>query len=351
MNLSISFLISFFVALASIPSIIRIASNMQLFDEPNERKLHVKRTPLLGGVAVFAAMLFSFTISAAPYFEKQHVFIIASLILIFFFGLRDDIAELAPLKKLSGQVLAAVIIIVFCDIRLSSLHGLFGIHHLDYFTSFILTLVGFIFIVNSYNLIDGIDGLASGLGIIASFTFAILFYRYNDGLMCILSLALSGALIGFMPYNFYKAKIFLGDTGTMTIGFVLAIFSFRFTEISKMSTINQPFDYRSAPVIIFSILVIPLIDTFRVFILRIFKKQSPFIADRNHIHHRLLALGLSVKQSCFLLYLVNILFILSAWWIRFIDSANFLYLLVFIALILTQLPMILLRYKKSRQII
>lgn len=351
MNLSISFLISFFVALASIPSIIRIASKMQLFDEPNERKLHVKRTPLLGGVAVFAAMLFSFTISAAPYFEKQHVFIIASLILIFFFGLRDDIAELAPLKKLSGQILAAVIIIVFCDIRLSSLHGLFGIHHLDYFTSFIMTLVGFIFIVNSYNLIDGIDGLASGLGVIASFTFAILFYRYNDGLMCILSLALSGALIGFMPNNFYKAKIFLGDTGTMTIGFVLAIFSFRFIEISKMSAINQPFDYRSAPVIIFSILVIPLIDTFRVFVLRIFKKQSPFIADRNHIHHRLLALGLSVKQSCVLLYLVNILFILSAWWIRFIDSANFLYLLVFIALILTQLPMILLRYKKSRQII
>lgn len=351
MNLSISFLISFFVALASIPSIIRIASKMQLFDEPNERKLHVKRTPLLGGVAVFAAMLFSFTISAAPYFEKQHVFIIASLILIFFFGLRDDIAELAPLKKLSGQILAAVIIIVFCDIRLSSLHGLFGIHHLDYFTSFILTLVGFIFIVNSYNLIDGIDGLASGLGVIASFTFAILFYRYNDGLMCILSLALSGALIGFMPYNFYKAKIFLGDTGTMTIGFVLAIFSFRFIEISKMSAINQPFDYRSAPVIIFSILVIPLIDTFRVFVLRIFKKQSPFIADRNHIHHRLLALGLSVKQSCVLLYLVNILFILSAWWIRFIDSANFFYLLVFIALILTQLPMILLRYKKYRQII
>lgn len=351
MNLTISFLISFFVALASIPSIIRIASKMQLFDEPNERKLHVKRTPLLGGVAVFAAMLFSFTISAAPYFEKQHVFIIAALILIFFFGLRDDIAELAPVKKLSGQILAAVIIIVFCDIRLSSLHGLFGIHQLDYSTSFILTLVGFIFIVNSYNLIDGIDGLASGLGVIASSTFAVLFYKYNDGLMCILSLALVGALIGFMPYNFYKAKIFLGDTGTMTIGFVLAIFSFRFIEISKFSSINLPFDYHSAPVIIFSILVIPLIDTIRVFVLRIFKKQSPFIADRNHIHHRLLSLGLSVKQSCVLLYLVNILFILSAWWIRLIDSANFLYILVLLALILTQLPMILLRYKKSRQII
>lgn len=351
MNLSISFLISFFVALASIPSIIRIASKMQLFDEPNERKLHVKRTPLLGGVAVFAAMLFSFTISAAPYFEKQHVFIIASLILIFFFGLRDDIADLAPIKKLSGQILAAVIIIVFCDIRLTSLHGMFGIHHLNYFTSFVLTSIGFIFIVNSYNLIDGIDGLASGLGIIAAFTFALLFYRYNDGLMCILALALSGALVGFMPYNFYKAKIFLGDTGTMTIGFVLAIFSFRFVEISKLSAINQSFDYRSAPVVIFSIMVIPLIDTIRVFILRIFKKQSPFVADRNHIHHRLLALGLSVKQSCCLLYLVNILFILSAWYFRQIDSALFLYFLVFIALILTQLPMMILKYKKSHQII
>jgi UDP-N-acetylmuramyl pentapeptide phosphotransferase/UDP-N-acetylglucosamine-1-phosphate transferase len=347
----ICFIISFVIAFASIPTIIRIASRLQLFDEPNARKLHIRRTPLLGGVAVFAAMIFSFTLGAAPYFEKQHLFIITSLILIFFFGLRDDIAPLAPLKKLSGQVTAAVILILFCNIRLTSLHGLFGIHELNEYLSFAITLIGILFIVNSYNLIDGIDGLSSGLGIIASFIFSILFYVYSDPLMSILSLSLCGALMGFFPYNFRNAKIFLGDTGTMTIGFVLSIFAFHFIEMTKSVYVESWFNYRSAPTVVFSILVIPMIDTLRVFTIRIFKKQSPFIADRNHIHHRLLELGFLPHQVCLLLYLVNTLFILSAWFFRYENPTIVLYSLIVTALIFTQLPMLFLLLKKPRQII
>lgn len=347
----ISFVISFVVAFASIPTIIRIASRLQLFDEPNERKLHIRRTPLLGGVAVFAAMIFSFTLCAAPYFEKQHLFIITSLILIFFFGLRDDIAPLAPLKKLSGQLTAAVILILFCNIRLTSLHGLFGIHALNEYLSFTLTLIGILFIVNSYNLIDGIDGLASGLGIIASFVFSILFYVYNDSLMSILALSLCGALMGFLPYNFRNAKIFLGDTGTMTIGFVLSIFAFHFIELAKTVEVPTWFSYRAAPVMVFAILVIPLIDTLRVFTIRIFKWQSPFIADRNHIHHRLLELGFLPHRTCLLLYLVNTLFILSAWFLRNENPTYTLYYLIAIALIITQIPVVFIRFRKPRQII
>lgn len=347
----ICFITSFVVAFASIPTIIRIATHLQLFDEPNERKLHKERTPLLGGVAVFAAMIFSFTLGAAPYFEKQHLFIITSLLLIFFFGLRDDIAPLAPLKKLSGQITAAIILILFCKIKLNSLHGLFGIHSLNEFSSFMITLIGILFIVNSYNLIDGINGLASGLGIIASFVFSLLFYVYNDPLMSILALSLCGALMGFLPYNFRKAKIFLGDTGTMTIGFVLSIFTFHFIEITRTFSVSTWFTYQSAPTIVFSILVIPIIDTLRVFTLRIFKKQSPFKADRNHIHHRLLQLGFQPQHAAILLYLVNTMFILSAWFLRHENSTFVLYCLIATALIFTQLPVLLLRIKKGRQII
>ncbi len=347
----ICFVTSFFIAFASIPTIIRIASRLQLFDEPNERKLHIRRTPLLGGVAVFAATIFSFTLGAAPYFEKQHLFIITCLILIFFFGLRDDIAPLAPVKKLSGQITAAVILILFCKIRLASLHGLFGIHALNEYASFAITLIGILFIVNSYNLIDGIDGLAAGLGIIASFIFSILFYIYNDPLMSILSLSLCGALIGFFPYNFRNAKIFLGDTGTMTIGFVLSIFAFHFIELTRSADIPTWFNYQAAPVIVFAILVIPMVDTLRVFTIRIFKKQSPFIADRNHIHHRLLQLGFKPHQACLLLYLVNTLFILSAWFLRHENPTLILYSLIITALIFTQLPILFLMFKKPRQII
>ena len=347
----ICFITSFIIAFASIPTIIRIASRLQLFDEPNERKLHTRRTPLLGGVAVFAAMIFSFTLGAAPFFEKQHLFIITSLILIFFFGLRDDIAPLAPIKKLSGQITASVILILFCKIKLESLHGLFGIHVLNDTTSFFLTLLGILFVVNSYNLIDGIDGLASGLGIIASLVFASLFYIYNDPLMSVLALSLAGALMGFFPYNFRNAKIFLGDTGTMTIGFVLSIFAFRFIELARSVNIDSWFSYRAAPVVVFAILVIPMIDTLRVFTIRIFKKGSPFIADRNHIHHRLLELGCKPHQVCVLLYLVNTLFILSAWFFRHNNPTFVLYSLIAIALVLTQLPIVLLHFKKRRQII
>ncbi len=347
----ICFITAFFVAYASIPTIIRIATHLQLFDEPNERKLHAEKTPLLGGVAVFAAMIFSFTLGAAPYFEKQHLFIITSLLLIFFFGLRDDIAPLAPLKKLSGQITASVILILFCKIRLNSFHGLFGIHALSESSSFFITLIGILFIVNSYNLIDGINGLASGLGIIASFVFSILFYVYGDLLMSILALSLCGALMGFFPYNFRNAKIFLGDTGTMTIGFVLSIFAFHFIELTKSSNLNEWFTYQSSPIVVFAILVIPMIDTLRVFIIRIFNKRSPFKADRNHIHHRLLELGFEPHIASILLYLVNIIFILSAWFLRHENPTFVLYLLLAIALILTQLPSIVLRFKKPRQIV
>ncbi len=347
----ICFITSFVVAFASIPTIIRIASRLQLFDEPNERKLHIRKTPLLGGVAVFAAMIFSFTLAAAPYFEKQHLFIITSLILIFFFGLRDDIAPLAPLKKLSGQITAALILVLFCNIRLTSLHGLLGIHGLNEYASFAITLIGILFIVNSYNLIDGIDGVASGLGIIASFIFSILFYVYSDPLMSILALSLCGALMGFFPYNFRDAKIFLGDTGTMTIGFVLSIFSFHFIELSRVVSVETWFTYQSAPNVVFAILVIPMVDTLRVFTIRIFKRQSPFIADRNHIHHRLLQLGFQPHQACLLLYLVNAIFISAAWFLRHENPAFVLYSLIATALILTQLPVVFLRLKKPRQII
>src|SRR4029077_8978681 len=134
----------------------------------------------------------------------------------------DDIAPLAPLKKLSGQVIASLIIILYCNIRLEDFHGIFGIHSLSFLPSVLITLFAMLFIINAYNLIDGIDGLSSGLGIISAFVFGILFYICRDYIMSVLAFALCGALFGFLPFNFYKAKIFMGDTGTMTTGFILS---------------------------------------------------------------------------------------------------------------------------------
>lgn len=350
LNFFLCFLTSFLIAFASIPSIIRIANRLSLFDEPNERKIHNNRIPLLGGIAIFAASLFSFTIWAAPYFESQHLFIIAALIIIFFFGLRDDIAPLAPLKKLSGQVIASLIVVLYCNIRLSGLHGLFGIHSLSWISSVLWTVFAMLFIINAFNLIDGIDGLSSGLGIISSFVFGILFFVYGDFLMSVLAFSLCGALFGFIPFNFYKARIFMGDTGTMTTGFILALLSVHFMELSREVTVTSWFSYYSAPTLVLSALIIPVIDMMRVFIIRIIRLRSPFSADRNHIHHRLMMLGLNPAQACIILYMINILFVIAAWVFRDRNAVTVFYVFMFSAFILTQLPQLWLMIKKKKQI-
>jgi UDP-GlcNAc:undecaprenyl-phosphate GlcNAc-1-phosphate transferase len=344
------FLTSFLIAFASVPSIIRIANRLSLFDEPNERKLHSNSIPLLGGIAIFAASLFSFTIWAAPYFESQHLFIIAALIIIFFFGLRDDIAPLAPLKKLSGQIIATGIVILYCNIRFEGLYGLFGIHSLSWTPSVLWTLFAMLFIINAFNFIDGIDGLATGLGIISSFAFGILFFTYGDFLMSVLAFALCGALTGFLPYNFYKAKIFMGDTGSMVTGFILSVLSIHCMKLLREEP-SGLFIYNYAPVLVLSTLIIPVVDMMRVFIIRLIKFRSPFSADRNHIHHKLLELGLTPAQSCCILYSVNIIFIIASWFLRGENPLVVFYIMLFSAIILTQLPMILLMNKKNRQII
>lgn len=342
------FLTSFVIAFASIPTIIRIATSLSLYDKPNERKLHRVEVPLLGGIAIFGATLFAFTIWSAPFFEQVHLFIIASLIIIFFFGLRDDIAPLAPLKKLSGQIIASFIVIIYCDIRLQGLHGMFGLHALSWPASLIWTILAMLFIINAYNLIDGIDGLSSGLGIISSFVFGLLFYINHDFLMSVLAFSLCGGLSGFIPYNFQKARIFMGDTGTMTIGFILSVFSIHLMELSR-DAVTAEFSYFYTPVIVFALLVIPVTDMVRVFIIRIITFRSPFSADRNHVHHCLLGLGLSTIMTNVLLYSVSIIFIGAAWVLRNENASLVFYLLTICSFILVQLPHTLLLINKSQQ--
>ncbi len=344
------FLTAFVVALASIPSIITIANRHSLYDEPNERKLHTDRIPLLGGIAIFGAGIFSFTIWAAPYFEPNNLFIIAALIIIFFFGLRDDIAPLAPLKKLSGQIIACAIVILYCDIRLRGLHGLFGIHTLSLSTSIIWTLFAMLFIINAYNFIDGIDGLAAGLGMIASIMFGALFLIDGQHLFAVIAFSLCGALGGFLPYNFYRARIFMGDTGSMVTGFILSILAIQFLESSHDGSSGNLFGYGSAPLIVLSALIIPVVDMMRVFILRIIRFRSPFSADRNHIHHKLIDLGLNPMEACLILYTIGIGFIIVAWFMKPFSPAAVFYLLLISAGMLTQLPHFLLN-KKRKQIV
>lgn len=347
-NIAFSCITAFIITFVAIPSIIRVAIIKNLFDEPGERKSHKSSIPTLGGLAIFAGVVFSFTFWSAGFNFQSTQYIIAAMIVMFFIGIKDDIIELPANKKFYGQFVSAVIIVLFANIQVTTLCGIFGIYQVPYWFSILFSLFVILLIVNAFNLIDGIDGLAAGIGAIASFSYGLWFYNYNQIALCILSFALFSSLLAFLVYNFAPANIFMGDTGSLIIGLILSILTIKFVELTFDPAPNA-FPFRASPAIAIAILIIPLFDTLRVFTIRVFNKKSPFKADRNHMHHVLLDLGLSHREVSMALYLVNIGFILLSLSLRNLGSLVSLIIIVSLALFLSVVPY-LIRVFRERSI-
>lgn len=293
----------------SIPAIIRVAKAKHLFDQPNERNVTTQVVPTLGGVAIFLGMSISTTLFSFQETFQELPYILVAAILMLFVGLKDDLMDLAPHKKLIAQIGVAVIIAVFADIRFTHLHGLFGIGEINYVASVAITVFTFIVMINAINLIDGIDGLASGVAIVAASAFGIWFYSNDHMSLALLAFATVGALVSFFIFNVFgkKHKIFMGDTGSLLLGFILAILVIQFNELSIHTVASRAFV--NAPILSYAIMIVPLTDTLRVFMIRILRKQSPFKADRIHTHHDLLLLGFTHFQTSLILVASNIIFI------------------------------------------
>jgi UDP-N-acetylmuramyl pentapeptide phosphotransferase/UDP-N-acetylglucosamine-1-phosphate transferase len=228
-------------------------------------------------------------------------------------GLKDDIIGLGPGIKFVAQFVSALIVAMIANIRIADLHGIFGIYDMPYYASVILTVFFIVGIVNAFNLIDGIDGLAGSIGLILCVVFGVLFYKSGDLGWAYLATGLAGALLGFLFFNVTPARIFMGDSGSLLLGFVAAVLSIKFMNVSLTeSVLVGPFMITSGLGLVSAILIIPVFDTLRVFTLRIFRGKSPFTADSNHIHHRLLSLGLSHVQATLVLASVNVVFVVSA---------------------------------------
>lgn len=191
------------------------------------------------------------------------------------------------------------------------MHGFFGIHEIPHMASIFLTLFTVIVITNSFNLIDGVDGLAGSLGLLTSLVFGAYFLMIGELMYAVMAFSLAGSLIGFLIYNFSPAKIFMGDTGSLLIGMLNSIFVIKFITVAAEPNLAIP--VAAAPAIGFAILIVPLFDTLRVFSLRILNRRSPFSPDRNHIHHFLLDLGLNHKKIVLVCISANIIFIGLAW--------------------------------------
>ncbi len=347
--IAVALLSALIISYMSVPPIVKLAKAKLLCALPNGRTSHSGAVPTLGGIAIFAGFKFSALIfcSYTPFPELP--FIAASCLLIFFSGLKDDIFVISPFSKVATQILSAAIIIVFADVRFTNLHGFIGITEIPYLFSFILTMFVIIVVVNSFNLIDGIDGLATAIGMVCSLAFGIWFYLVENYQCAILSFSLTGALIGFLPYNLSKGKykIFMGDTGSLLIGFIIAVLVIEFNEADAVTT--GKYYIASSPAVSIAVLFLPLYDTIRVMIVRIMRQQSPFKADRGHIHHKLLDLGYSHSQATLILSISTIVFIIIAYQLQHIGIFWLTLTLVVIATLLYLIPitMILRRLKNA----
>ncbi len=287
----IAFLVTFYV----IPVIIKVANAKKLYDEPDgNRKFHKKAIPSLGGLGMFVGLSLSLILTIDFWAgATEFQFYMAVFLIIFFVGIKDDIIALSPAKKFAAQLVVAGILMVKSNLLITNMHGFLMLHQIDTTFSYFLTMFAIVVIINAFNLIDGVDGLAGSVGMFTSLIFGSFFLINNNIPYAVLGFGMAGTLLAFLIYNFHPAKIFMGDTGSLLIGLVNAILVVKFIETATGYT-NYP--VQSSPAVGFGILLLPLMDTLRVFGIRILHGRSPFSPDRNHLHHLLLDRGMGHKN-------------------------------------------------------
>jgi UDP-N-acetylmuramyl pentapeptide phosphotransferase/UDP-N-acetylglucosamine-1-phosphate transferase len=306
LSILIAFGSAFIITWYYVPKIIIVVRKRHLEDKPERHKIHRSEVPTLGGIGIFSGFIFGYLISVNGRVSELSFFT-AAIMLLFFVGVKDDLVYLHPKKKFIGEIISALIIILFTDLRITHLHGFMGATDISSVNSFIITLLLFIVIINAVNFIDGIDGLAASIGIITSVLLGVFFWLSGDHGYAMISAAFAGALIAFMRYNLSNdpsKKIFMGDTGSLILGFTLTVFTIHFNELIAN---GKPFiKLHSAPAFSIALLILPLFDSLRVIILRLYNKQPVFVADHRHIHHLMLRAGFTHRQATWRLSLFNV---------------------------------------------
>ena len=331
--------LSFITGLLLMPYVIKIAKEKNLIVKPNKRTSHKGKIPNIGGINIFSSFIIPFLIFSTSNFLFINT-VIVGMYFILLVGFFDDLVELNSYKKLIGEIIAGIILIILADVRITHLHGFLGINELPILLSYFLSFFVFLLIVNSFNLIDGVDGLASGLGVISFTFFAIYFNLTEEYLYASIAYGMIGTLLIFFIYNVFggKLKIFMGDSGALVIGYTLYFLVTTFCELNAyQNIIDDKYQLMAAPAVAIAVLSLPLFDTLRVVITRLKKGLSPFQADKNHMHHLLLSIGLKHREVSFLLIIVNISFIIlglliANWKIEysFIPLILYAYILIFV---------------------
>jgi UDP-GlcNAc:undecaprenyl-phosphate/decaprenyl-phosphate GlcNAc-1-phosphate transferase len=303
------------ISIYAIRKIIFITKNRKIYDVPDDtRKIHGAEIPSLGGIGIFIG----YTVVAAffwPRLQFYMPYILASTVILFFTGIYDDLMNMRPYKKLVAQLVASFITVYFSGIRLESLYGIAGIETIPYWVSIGVTTLCCTFFINVFNFIDGIDGLACMLGILylalPASVFMVTEHYAAAGICC----ALIGATTGLLFYNFSPAKIYMGDTGSMFLGFNIFMFSLLFVQFTAEAYADSSLNVLSpqkALLGVIAMLYLPVFDAIRVFIIRGAKGISPLKADRAHLHYYLLDAGCTHAQAAFILVGINVVIIALA---------------------------------------
>ena len=340
MYMVLSLIVAALIARIAIPPVVRVARAKHLVARTNRRTAHEGSVPYMGGIAIFASMLISSSLFMIEGSSREFQYVIPAVMIIFFIGLKDDLANISPWTKFGGQILASSIVIIMADVRIYSLHGILGINDIHPLLSLALSLIVFLGIINAFNLIDGIDGLASGLGIQISFIFGVWLAFMKLDNYAVFAFALTGAMVPFYIYNVFgkKNKLFLGDTGSLLIGMVFSILAVKI--ISSHMPANSRLYFSATPMVVMSAMIIPIADMIRVFSFRIARRRSPFSPDKHHFHHYLLQMGMTHWQASTTICAINFLIFLLAFAFRNRGNLELGILVLTLGIGITALPRI-----------
>lgn len=314
---------SIIIEMMVLPRIIYIAKKKRLFDLPDKRKKHSEPIPRLGGISftpvillvslfcLFIRFIFQFWDEELFFYRiPETILLVCGLLVIYLLGAKDDLVGVSFKKKFVIQFIASLCI-VGSGVYINNLYGLFGFHQIPGFIGIILSIGLIMFTTNAINLIDGADGLASGVSAVALLIYGIIFSIYGMWTYAGLAFITLGLLAPFFYYNFAHPtrKIFMGDTGSLTLGFLLAFMILRIAKYPPAVEIVPG----GLILLVLSALFIPLFDAFKVMVVRIAKGKGPFSPDRNHIHHKLIDLGFSKKKAVFLIVMTGALLVVANW--------------------------------------
>lgn len=327
-----------------IPQILLVAFRRKLFDEPNERKIHHSLVPRLGGIAFTPVICFSISLilginllcggtvleNAMSDIAIQNAFGFCALFILYLVGMADDLVGVRYIAKFVLQIICAILLIAG-GLCVNDLHGVLWIYHIPTVVGVLFTILAVIYIINAINLIDGIDGLASGLSIATTFIYGVAFYCLKCYVDALIAFATLGVLLPFFYFNVFgdaekKKKIFMGDTGSITIGLILAFLSLDLYLASSSATKSTDFDLNPF-VLAFAPLIIPCFDVVRVFLRRMRHHKHPFLPDKTHIHHKLMALGLDTRLTMVTIITIAILLSLINIWLSLYLNATLLLIL------------------------